>query len=172
MLKAIVFDLGNTLIKQRIDKSKTLDKMDLELLPDVFPTLNWLKKNYKLAILSNTVQSSKRHASLALKKLGIKSFFSTIITSVHAGFEKPDPKIFQYLLDEMQIHPSQALMVGNDINADIAGAKNIGMKTVFFSIEPDDWEKKSLSKVIPDYEISHISQLIKIVQEIEAEEMS
>jgi HAD superfamily hydrolase (TIGR01662 family) len=163
MLKAVVFDLGNTLIQQQIDRRRPLDRMNLQLLPGAVQTLEALRPRLKLGLLSNTVQSTSRQVALALEKLGIAHFFDYILTSVDAGIRKPDPQIFHSILKHLAVRPEDTLMVGNDIKWDIAGAKEIGMHTVFFSLKPQDWKQKWASGIIPDYEISALFDLLSIV---------
>lgn len=166
MLKAVVFDLGNTLIEQQVDRCRTLDKMNLRLLPGAVQILEALRSRLKLGVLSNTVQLTSYNVSLALKRLGIAHFFDCILTSVNVGTRKPNPEIFYSILNRLALRPEETLMVGNDIKWDIAGAKNIGMHTVFFSLKPQDWKQKKASGVIPDYEISALLDLVPIVEKL------
>ena len=166
MLKAIIFDLGNTIIKQQLDTELTIDQLPFELLPGASKVLKILKNNYKLAILSNTIKSKAIHINIALKRVKLNKIFSIITTSVDEKIRKPDPKIFTNILKKLEVYSIEAIMIGNDIDADIGGAKNAGMKTVFYSPLQEDWDKKNSSYIIPDYEISDLSELIRITQDI------
>jgi HAD superfamily hydrolase (TIGR01662 family) len=155
----IIFDLGNTLVHQQIDSTFTLDTLDLKLFPKVKSTVKLLASKYTLAILSNTEQSRGLHVRRALKRLKISTYFDTILTSVDAGYRKPDPRIFYQLLQMTSTCPSRAIMIGNDIEADILGAKSAGIRTVFFSLLKSDWLQKDRLGILPDYETDEFEKI-------------
>ncbi len=161
-MKHIIFDLGNTLIEQQIDDSETLDQKKLILLNNAFEVLQKLSSDFKIGLLSNTETSPKESVSLALKKLGIDCFFTTIVTSVDVGYKKPNYHMFEKILTNLNAKPESTLMVGNDIYADIFGAQKLGMKTIFFSRLESDILKAKKSKTIPDYEIKDLNELINL----------
>ena len=66
----------------------------------------------------------------AIEKLGLTEFFSGYVISGDIGFEKPRPEIFQFALS-MAGNPEICYMVGDNPIADIQGAKEAGMKTVY-----------------------------------------
>jgi putative hydrolase of the HAD superfamily len=58
------------------------------------------------------------------------------------GVKKPNRKIFDYALSAANTDTESSLMIGDNLEADILGAKNIGIDTVFFNyhnvIPPED----------------------------------
>ena len=64
-----------------------------------------------------------------LARLGVAQLLDVIVMSGDAGARKPDPAIFRYALEQLGVAPEHALMVGDSVPNDIAGAKAIGMKT-------------------------------------------
>ncbi len=104
----------------------------VSLFPNAFRILEYLKPKYKLHLITNgfnEVQSTK----LAVSGLG--KYFLEVITSEEAGFKKPDERIFRYALQKAGASPSESLMIGDDPEVDIEGAKNIGMDQVLFDPE-------------------------------------
>ena len=94
--------------------------------------LQYLQPKYNLHIITNgfkEIQQSK------LEKSGIVHFFKTVITSESVGVKKPNPKVFHHALDITKAKTYQSLMIGDNLEADIYGAKNVGMKTIFFNPE-------------------------------------
>jgi putative hydrolase of the HAD superfamily len=132
-IKVIVFDLGNTLIVQRADDLLPLNEMELSLIPGVTTALATLSKEFRLGLLSNTFQSTGRDVLSALRKLGIHTYFSSVVTSVDAGFAKPDSRAFYRILTLLDVKPAEALMVGNDPEQDVVGAHKIGLLTGYFA---------------------------------------
>jgi FMN phosphatase YigB (HAD superfamily) len=130
--RVIIFDLGDTLIHQRVDSAVPLDEMSLRLMPHVPEALEALVSMYVLAVLSNTTQTSGEQVKRALKRLGIADYFTAILTSVDLGLEKPHPSVFFQVLDYLCTDPSEAIMIGNDPQHDIVPAQSIGMTAIQF----------------------------------------
>jgi putative hydrolase of the HAD superfamily len=66
-----------------------------------------------------------------LNHLGLVDVFDGVYLSSCFGFRKPDIRFFRALLDEHQLEPRKCLMIGNDRETDIAGAKACGMATLY-----------------------------------------
>ncbi len=62
----------------------------------------------------------------------LKPFFKTVLTAEEAGVKKPDPAIFTIAMDRAGATPSNSIMIGDSYEADILGAKNMGMQTIYF----------------------------------------
>lgn len=95
-------------------------------------TLEKLVSRYTLSIMTNgfkEVQYPK------LERSGIQHLFSHIFISEEIGINKPNPGIFQFALKELSCTPSQAAMIGDDFEVDIAGAVAVGMKAIWFNPE-------------------------------------
>lgn len=92
------------------------------LAEGVFPLLETLSKRYRLGIISNY------QASLMdfLDEIGLEPYFESIIISGIVGVEKPDTRIFEIALQEMNLAPEECLYVG-DHPFDVMGAKNAGL---------------------------------------------
>ena len=56
-----------------------------------------------------------------------------VIVSERAGVSKPDPRIFAIALEELDVRPEEAVMVGDSWKADIAGARAAGLRPVWFN---------------------------------------
>ncbi|MDE7022097.1 MAG: HAD family hydrolase [Lachnospiraceae bacterium] len=83
-----------------------------------------------------------------LRFLQIEDCFDGILISSDYGVKKPDERFFRILLEKYRIVPECALMIGNDLDSDIAGAKTVGMDTFYIhsGISP-----KTGRKVDADY---------------------
>jgi putative hydrolase of the HAD superfamily len=65
----------------------------------------------------------------------IENHFGIVLVSGEFGVRKPDPKIFQTAYERLQVQPEDCLMVGDNLTADIEGARNVGMQAVWMSKE-------------------------------------
>ena len=112
------------------------------LFENTFEILDYLSLNYHLHIITNgfdEVQSKK------LNQSNIHKYFKTVTNSEMVGVKKPNPKIFNYALQQANTVPEKSIMVGDSYEADILGAQNIGMDVVFFDLsqtEPNNGIKK------------------------------
>ncbi len=62
-----------------------------------------------------------------LRYLGIADCFDGVLISSDHGCKKPDRRFFQLLTDKYGLNVKESLMIGNDLRADIAGARAAGM---------------------------------------------
>ncbi len=78
--------------------------------------------------------------------------------------DKPDPKIFKYLLYKMNVLPNQILMIGNDLVADIKGAYNIGMKTLYFK----NGKLRDVGNILikPDYTETNYKDILQLIKKL------
>ncbi|MEM0940673.1 MAG: YjjG family noncanonical pyrimidine nucleotidase [Bacteroidota bacterium] len=122
------------------------------LMPDSMTALRYLHEKYSLHIITNGFQDSQERK---LKSSGVKDFFDQVITSECIGSRKPSREIFDYSLSQAGASLSDSIMIGDNAKTDISGAKNAGMKSVFY--DPSG-KKKSLA----DYTIQSHLELIKL----------
>jgi len=116
------------------------------LIEGTIAILDYLKPKYKMHIITNgfeEVQDKK------MTKSGLSPYFEMVITSEQAGVKKPNPKIFNFALETCQAKASESIMIGDNYEADILGAINIGMDAIFcnFTNHTDDNNIKSVIKL-------------------------
>lgn len=90
----------------------------------------------KIYLLSN---AQRIFTEYELHTLGIASYFDDIFISSSCGVKKPDERFFCMLLDKHHIDVSKAIMIGNDMNSDICGAKQVGLSSFYIhsNISPE-----------------------------------
>jgi putative hydrolase of the HAD superfamily len=123
--------------------------------PDVVPTLNKLRKKYKLAILSD---APKIQAWIRLAAMQIQDKFDIVVTFDDTKAKKPSKKPFLCVLKKLKLKPEECVMIGDSLKRDIAPANKLGFKTVFAKYGED----KEKTKVKPDYVINDIKEILKI----------
>ncbi|MEM4703577.1 MAG: HAD-IA family hydrolase [Candidatus Bathyarchaeia archaeon] len=101
------------------------DYADLEVYPEAVDTLNLLKaKGIKLGIVTN---GFKTEIDQILHKLGLENYFDVGVGADSCRKAKPDKKIFWYALEKLGVQAEEALFVGDDFEADYAGAIKAGL---------------------------------------------
>jgi nicotinate-nucleotide--dimethylbenzimidazole phosphoribosyltransferase len=125
--KAILFDVGNTLIEQSFNVSKN---SPANVLPGVPELLADLSKKFRLGIVSNSKFFSAEDIKQKLCQAGIGNYFEVFISSLDIGAEKPSPIPLQAALDKLKLPSAVTLYVGdNDI--DRIAANSSGMDFLF-----------------------------------------
>ncbi len=122
--------------------------------PDVLPLLRDLNAaGVPWGIVTNG-PSSGQH--MTIRSRGLEGLTGCVIVSEEVSCRKPDPAIFRRALDCLGVPPSRdVLFVGDDVAADMVGAKGVGLSTAWVSNGqpwPDGVE-------LPDHQVSHVSQV-------------
>ena len=86
------------------------------------------KLGYKLALVSN---GNSPFQERNFESLGISSLFSSVAVSNKVGYRKPQREIFEIACNALNLSPEEAIFVGDNPIADIQGAKEVGMYTIY-----------------------------------------
>lgn len=122
MYKAIIFDFFGVIYcggPEEIDK-------------DLVALIRTLRGRYKISLLSN---SSAGYVPSLLDEYGLADLFDNITISGEAGAMKPDPKIFRYALQELDLKAQEAVFI-DDNPSNVAAAESIGMRSIVYTSEP------------------------------------
>lgn len=136
-----------------------------KLFPDVPGTLRWLRgMGYRLGAVTNRGYSGPRFHK-ELRELGLSDLFEILVISCDVGYMKPHPRIFQHSLERMGLEPHETVMVGDDLRADVEGAKTMGMLTVWRRppldepVEATETRPEATGPLTPDYVVDSIGEL-------------
>jgi HAD superfamily hydrolase (TIGR01509 family) len=103
----------------------------VEIYADVRPSLSRLRARYRLYALSN--------GNADLSRCGLADLFDGHVTAIGAGAAKPDARIFAALSDLAGVSAADVLHIGDDPIADVVGARQAGMQTVWLNRDARDW---------------------------------
>lgn len=117
--------------------------LQTNLVDGAIETLEYLKsKGYTLSIISNgfiEVQYTK------LRRSGLLPYFSNVFLSEEVGYQKPDIRFFQAVLDRLNATPAECLVIGDNLQTDIQGAQNANMRAIFYNAHPEQPSKNEFS---------------------------
>ena len=102
-----------------------------QLIPGTYQMLESLAGQYRLALVSNFTHPPAVEQILA--SVGIAHSFEEILISGHLGFRKPHPAMFAELARRLRLDPAEIAFVGDELAADIVGARRAGMRTVWMT---------------------------------------
>ncbi|MFC2115187.1 YjjG family noncanonical pyrimidine nucleotidase [Bacteroidota bacterium] len=117
-------DFGREYIE--ISPMKTL------LVPYTREILDYLSGHYDLHIITN---GFLRTQEVKMKNCGLDMYFKSLTTSEVVGHNKPRPEIFHQALSAVHARKDASIMIGDDLQVDVLGAKRFGMDQVFFNYD-------------------------------------
>lgn len=98
-----------------------------DVFPDTEPLLQILRaEGYYLGVISNSIGTVEEQ----LGRVGLLSYFRTVLDSALVGVEKPNPGIFQLALGRAGVSAEEAMFVGDLYSTDIGGARLAGIQGV------------------------------------------
>ncbi len=128
----IAKDTAKTLA--RITHEHYLDADEFILFPNTAKVLGELQeKSWQNIILSNHVPE----LSDIVASKGLSDYFTYCISSANVGLEKPNIEFFKHAIT-IAGNPTKAVMIGDNINADVRGAKNAGLEAILIHTEPSE----------------------------------
>ncbi|HEY8772769.1 MAG TPA: HAD-IA family hydrolase [Candidatus Limnocylindria bacterium] len=127
------------------------------VFPDATPALEALRSR---GLIVGAVSNWVWQLPELLHALELVSHFDFIAASSRIGFEKPRPEIFRWALEQAGVEPSEAIHVGDHIDADVAGARGVGISSVLID-RRDRFTQADLPEGTPL--IRSLAELIPIV---------
>jgi len=123
------FGIYDTLLANSMaDDYVEMSPLKTNLFPYAMEMLEYLHGQYKLHIITNgfeEVQFKK------LTQTGMNRYFDKVITSEEAGAMKPKEQIFHFALNKASALANESLMIGDEIEIDLLGAKAVGLDQMY-----------------------------------------
>ena len=121
------------------------------LVEGALDLLEYLAPKYNLYILSNGFRELQ---SRKMKSAGVEGFFKKVILSEDIKVHKPNREIFHFALSATQSSFSDSIMIGDNIETDIRGARDAGLDQIYFN----RWGKENLP-FTPTYEVKSLNEI-------------
>lgn len=128
---------------------------EIEMIDEVEGLLSYLSDKYQIFAASNGVYDMQVNR---IKKSNLDKYFKDIFVSDKIGFEKPDKRFFQKIMNFTKFSNNDLIMIGDSIKSDIIGAKNSNIKSIYFNKE----NKKNSDKNFT-YQVKNLSEIKKIL---------
>ena len=122
------------------------------------------ESGYRLGIVSNA--GDDQDVQQLVRRFKIRQYFDFIVTSAACSYRKPHPRIFELALANWYLHPSEAVMVGDNLTADIQGAQQVGLYGVWISRRADPQMEKQ-EAVSPDASMTSLMELPAILDKLQ-----
>jgi YjjG family noncanonical pyrimidine nucleotidase len=145
------FDIVDQEMSDQISKHYyALSPTKKNLIPNALDVLEYLVQRYPLFVITNgfhEMQSGKVFSG------GIAKYFKAIVTSEQAGHKKPSREIFDHTLRLSGHQHHEAIMIGDNVLTDIAGAMNAGIDSILYN------PKKAKHDAVVTHEIFDLLEL-------------
>ena len=150
-------DVPENTLRNALDQLFAITQTNWYLEEDTIPTLQKLEEDgYRMGIISNA--GDDQDVQQLARRFGITRYFDFILTSAACSYRKPHQRIFELALSNWYFLPSEAVMVGDNLDADVRGAQNVGLSAIWLSRragEPTE-EQRTIQ---PDASLSSLSEL-------------
>ena len=122
--------------------------------PDAEALVRDLARDHRLALVTNGAPDVQREK---LSQTALASFFEVTVISGEIGIGKPDPRIFEAALASLEIGPNDAVMIGDSLARDIAGAHAAGLRAIW--IDRASRENVPAPAPVPDARVTALKEV-------------
>lgn len=161
-IDAVLLDWGDTLM---VDDGAQEGPMaawpEVAAVDGARETLRRLRTHYRVVVATNADESSGPDVRAALARVGLDVYVDAVVSSRDVGARKPEGAFYQAALSKAGVNgkavaPAHAVMVGDRLDNDIAGAKRAGLRAVWYNpshrpLPPDS--------PVPDAVVSLLAEL-------------
>lgn len=150
-------DVSEDILRTALDRLFAVTQTNWVLEDDALATLQKLEENgYRLGLISNA--GDDEDVQQLARRFGIDRYFDFILTSAACSYRKPHPRIFELALSNWYFLPSEAVMVGDNLEADVRGAQKVGLYAIWLSRRAGRRTPEQMS-IQPDATLSTLYEL-------------
>lgn len=132
-------------------------------MPALHAVLDELQEEGRmLGLISNA--GDAENVQRLIDKVEIRAYFDPIIISAAIGIRKPNPKLFEMVLEQWQVTPDSVVMIGDRLEADILGAQNTGIHQIWLMPEAED---SAATQIIPEKVTGKLVDIPGLIREFE-----
>lgn len=128
-----------------------VDRNKVELYPDALPALQAISRAYPIIALSD--------GNADLHVIGISQYFAGSVFATDIGVAKPHPAGFIRACELAGFAPSETLHIGDNPVADIVGARQAGLLSMWVQRNGETWTED----IAPDYKVNTLMQAVDIL---------
>lgn len=162
VLRELLTELGHAevaepVLRSALDAMYSVTQSNWQLEADAVETLKTLKSNqYRLGIFSNA--GDDKDVQQLIENFGIRDHFDFVLTSAACFYRKPHERAFEISLAQWNITPQEAAMVGDSLEADVIGAKQVGMTAIWITRRAS-FTDEEMRRIKPDFSLRKLSEL-------------
>lgn len=128
-----------------------------KLYDDAERVLRFLQEsNIRLGLVTNGAPDTQR---VKIQALGIEPYFGSVVISGELGIAKPDRRVFEAALAQLEVEPAAACHVGDNLATDVAGANAAGLVSIWMNRHGT---RRKASDPKPDVEMTTLAGLLDL----------
>ncbi|MGH2490744.1 MAG: HAD family hydrolase [Candidatus Limnocylindria bacterium] len=129
-------------------------------VPGAFSAVRWCKaQGLRVVLVTNTLSRGDNEVWEDWRRFGLSDGLDGVVSSHSVGWQKPHRAIFGRALEIADARPQDAFMVGDRLDADILGAKRLGMRAIWRRTE----HEQPTVDVEPDAIVADLTELPAVV---------
>jgi putative hydrolase of the HAD superfamily len=154
-----IADVPEMALRQALAAMYAVTQSHWQVEDDAHAVLTALQQaGFRLGLISNA--GDDQDVQTLVDQAGLRRFFEVIVSSAALGIRKPNPRIFQIVLDRMGIPPDRAAMVGDTLGADVLGAQHAGLLSIWLTRRANTPQNQAHRDTIqPDIVIDRLADL-------------
>lgn len=134
-----------------------------QILPGALEAVEALNaEGFRLAVISNA--PSHLFVEEAVAKIGLRPFFSPVMSSALVGARKPDARLFLSVASAWELDPATIVVIGDGLRADIEGAHAAGMRGVLVHGTANPDNAAYTGTAIPDAMLTNITEAPTLIE--------
>lgn len=150
-------EVAESAIRSALDALYHVTQRNWALESDSIETLETLKTQYyRIGIFSNA--GDDKDVQDLIDSFGIRAYLDFVLTSAACFYRKPHPRAFEIALAQWNALPEEAVMVGDSLEADIFGAKQAGMTSIWLTRRAQ-YRDEDIRRIQPDFSLRKLSEL-------------
>lgn len=148
-MKAIIFDWGDTLMRDFREFNGPMHLWpEVAVVPGAIEALTIVGEGRIISLATNAAESSEGEIWKALGRVSLDLLVNKIYCIRKVGFRKPSREFFNFILADLAIDPSEAIMVGDDFEKDILGANKSGVYAIWLNNQDQERRNGPLYETI------------------------
>lgn len=131
---------------------------------DAIATLAALQdQGCRLGLISNAGDDAD--VQVLVDKTKVRPYFDLILTSAALGIRKPNPRIFDIAMQRIQAKPEQTVMVGDTLGADVLGARNANIASIWITRRADTPANHAhADTIVPDAAVETLAEIPAMIE--------
>jgi putative hydrolase of the HAD superfamily len=131
--RCLLLDWGDTVMRVFSEyEGPMVDWPRVEVIDGIGEVLRSLRPHWTIVLATNAEDSEEHEIWSALARAALDELIDQVYCFRAVGHRKSSPEYFQHVLADLGINPDDAVMVGDDLEADVLSANRSGIRAIWF----------------------------------------
>ena len=165
-------EVSDEVIRLALERMYRLTEDHWSPMPGVYAVLEALRREgLRLGLISNAGNEANVHR--LIDRASLRPYFDPILISAALGLRKPNPALFEIVIQAWGLSPEEAVMIGDTLGADILGAQNAGMHQIWLTADAETPANRAhAGTIIPEATASALADIPALVRRLSGSPVS